>query len=89
MRMSEITSKGEQTACGPKTVRAKFKCSSVLQWEGPGRKYEFTAVVDKANESWSKYTPSGNVTIMIDNPACPPFIPGKQYYLDITPVEDK
>lgn len=73
------------------SVRAKFRCSSVEDF-GPGktRSYKFNASVDKAGipeaEQFTKYTPSGSLTISVDNPAVV-FVPGKEYFLDFTPVE--
>lgn len=42
----------------------------------------------KANESWSKHTPSGKIEMNITNPdAIDAFDVGKAYFVDFTPVE--
>lgn len=69
-------------------MRAKFKCNAVTE-RADGFK---TAVLNpvtngsEENESFSKYTPSGQLTIEIDpgTPAVDFFTPGKEYYLDFT-----
>lgn len=74
------------------SVRAKFRCYSVEGF-GPtvARSYKFNAAHDKAGipeaEQFTKYTPSGSLTIAVDNPAVV-FVPGKEYYLDFTPVDE-
>jgi hypothetical protein len=73
-------------------VRAKFRCHSVEQFStAPGgpRTYRFGAMYDPAvpeDQRYAKYTPSGELRIQVDNPAVA-FEPGKEYYLDFTPVE--
>jgi len=39
------------------------------------------------DQRYAKYTPSGELRITVDNPAVA-FIPGRDYYLDFTPVEE-
>jgi hypothetical protein len=77
------------------SVRAKFRCNTetLKKWghteEQVTRSYEFMAVYDPAipeDQRYAKATPSGSLTIQVDNPAVA-FEPGKQYYLDITPVD--
>lgn len=79
------------------TVRAKFRCNSVEQFapadlgsaEGP-RTYRFQAAYDQSvpeDQRYAKYTPIGSLTIQVDNPSVS-FEPGRQYYLDFTPVEE-
>lgn len=42
----------------------------------------------KINESWSKYTPSGEIKMMITNmDAVAQFEVGKCYYVDFTPAD--
>ena len=68
-------------------IRAKFRCNSVRRFES-GESVELTAVSDEANKQWTKWTPSGNLTMAIDNPdALGKFVPGKVYYLDFTPAD--
>lgn len=74
------------------TTRAKFRClSETRHSKAPDalRVYKFQAVHDDdtpENERYSKYTPSGNLEITVDNPAVQ-FELGGYYYLDFTPVE--
>jgi hypothetical protein len=76
------------------TVRAKFRCTSEVntRWSATAaanRSYEFQAVYDPAqpdDQRYAKTTPTGKLTIAVDNPAVT-FEPGKAYYLDFTPVE--
>lgn len=76
------------------TVRARFRCTheTIKTW-GPTpeqaiRSYEFSAVYDDGtpeNQRFAKATPSGSLTIQVDNPDVT-FKPGGLYHLDITPV---
>lgn len=74
-------------------IRAKFRCASEIRkkW-GPDahtRSYEFTAMYDAEtpeDQRYAKATPSGSLTIQVDNPAVT-FEPGKSYYLDFTPAD--
>lgn len=71
-------------------VRAKFQLSSVKHYTGTSKTYEFFAVYDTSTEEnarFTKYTPSGTLTITVDNPAVETqFELGKYYYLDFTEV---
>lgn len=73
------------------SVRAKFQCNSINK--SPDNT---TAVVhlmavttgSTENESWSKYTPSGQLKMVISNPAAfEQFEQGKEYFIDIAPAE--
>ncbi|WP_404653372.1 hypothetical protein [Raoultella terrigena] len=73
------------------TVRAKFQCNSINK--SPDNS---TAVVNMMavttgsaeNETWSKYTPSGQLQMVISNPAAAEqFEQGKEYFIDIAPAE--
>lgn len=75
-----------------KSVTAKFKVNSINEYEG-GKMITLSAVVGydgvgnriDENESWSKYTPSGNIEINITNPeAYNQFTVGKSYYINFT-----
>lgn len=71
------------------TVRAKFQCESVTITETQ-QQVAFRPVCDDSpeNKQWSKYTPSGALSLTITNAALlGHFKPGKQYYLDIIEVE--
>ena len=53
------------------------------------RTYRFQAAYDATvpeDQRYAKYTPSGDLRIQVDNPNVT-FVPGKQYYIDFTPVE--
>lgn len=73
-------------------VRAKFRCNfeTHKKWGSEDshvtRSYEFSAVYDSEmpeDQRYAKATPSGALTIQVDNPAVT-FVPGKSYYLDFT-----
>lgn len=78
-------------------VRALFRCSSAKYTkhtsnpnENTLREFEFTAVYDPSvpeEERYSRFTPSGRVTLTVDNPAVD-WQPGKAYYVDFTPVDE-
>jgi hypothetical protein len=70
-------------------VRAKFKCSAITEYEGGGKKYDFSAVHGDENKPWSVYTPSARLEITINNPDAQKFEVGKEYYLDFSLAEDK
>jgi hypothetical protein len=72
--------------------RAKFLCQTVTHFahNKDSRRYTFQAVTDTRtpeNASFTKYTPSGTVEILVDNPAVS-FTGGKNYYLDFTEAPD-
>jgi hypothetical protein len=77
-----------------KTVRAKFKCERADKYPmGEDHQVEvnFHAVYGEdgsANASWSKWTPSGQLSMTISNPnLVDHFEVGKEYYLDIKEAE--
>lgn len=74
------------------TVKAKFKCNSVTDF-GHQKKVDFTAVSGQKgdNADYAKYTPSGQLSITVDNGtnAADFFKPQEEYYLTFeaaTPV---
>lgn len=80
-------------------VRAKFFVEDIVHSDVPGTDQYATIVmkpvfgtyadgdVEGTNKSWSKWTPSGSLSITITNPsAIDAFDKGKAYYLDFTPV---
>lgn len=71
------------------TVRAKFKCVLVSPTnEAVNVKFQAVTSETEENKSWSKWTPSGNLEMHISNPEIfGQFEQGKEYFLDITPVE--
>lgn len=69
------------------SVRAKFHCVSAMQTTF-NRTYKFTAVTDsdtEENERYHFFTPFGELTLVVDNPAVK-FKPGEYYYLDFNHV---
>ncbi|WP_299153064.1 hypothetical protein [uncultured Christiangramia sp.] len=71
-------------------VRAKFNCHYIQKREGGGVEVNMSAVVDgsEESESFSEYTPSGNLNIVIDKgEAQNLFKEGKDYYLDFSKAE--
>lgn len=43
----------------------------------------------KANREWSRWTPSGQLTMSVTNPAAfDQFVEGKEYYIDFMLVEN-
>lgn len=78
-------------------VRAKFQVNSVKQIVGGSGKVESIEVAmnpvygkaGEANAQWSKYTPSGSLTMTITNEQVfDTFRPGMQFYLDLTEASD-
>ncbi len=72
-------------------VRAKFVCQCIEDKPEYQQKYVTFSVVtsgSEENKPFSKYTPSGNLTLDIsyDTQASDAFNEGKEYYLDITPA---
>jgi hypothetical protein len=80
------------------TVQAKFRCIQVTtQREGDGSKTDAKVAAIKLqavyeengpNKSWAKYTPMGELTMQVTNPAAiDAFEVGQCYLLEFTPVE--
>lgn len=75
-------------------IRAKFKCQAVAHHEAPTGGVNLIvslgAVYGKDgsdNAQWSKWTPSGTLSMTITNPEVGDFFkPGGEYYLDLTPA---
>jgi len=71
-------------------VRAKFKVTSVQHNEGGVVGVSLTAIHGADNRTWSKWTPSGSLTMTITNPdASSQFVPGKCVFLDFSEAPDK
>jgi hypothetical protein len=70
------------------TIRGKFSCTSVI--EGPyGNQVSFWALYSNTPEdnSYAQATPSGQITMMVNNPAAKDFFTvGESYYLDFKKV---
>ena len=75
-------------------TRAKFRCNAEThrKWAVDSeatRSYEFSAQYDPSlpeDQRFAKATPTGSLTIGVDNPAVA-FVPGKAYYIDFTEVD--
>ena len=70
-----------------KKVRAKFNCHYVEEHNDGAKTVHMNAAVSGSveNESFSEYTPAGNLSIRIDKgDAKEYFKEGKEYYLDFT-----
>lgn len=68
-------------------VRAKFRCLSIEE-DATNKTAKFMAIygTEGENADFTKYTPSGELRIMIakEAPASSFFVPGGDYYLDFT-----
>jgi hypothetical protein len=76
------------------SVRAKFYVSEVTKSYYPNTtdraNVKLNAVMDADNKTWAKYTPSGSITLSIDNPAAvEQFKPGEYYFVDFSPAPQK
>lgn len=71
------------------SVRAKFRCVSVEpSGEGKQVKLEPVTCGSAENDSFFKYTPWGSLVFgTINENASSQFVPGKEYYVDLTPAE--
>lgn len=73
-------------------VRGKFKLTEVthVEYNADARKLRFGAVCNdntEENAKFHKYTPSGEISMTVDNPAAADqFVLGKEYYVDFSPV---
>lgn len=80
---------GEETM----NIRAKFRCNSVTTQEGGQEIVTLSPVYgtseNPANKEWSKYTPSGSISMTITaEGAVKTFTPGKEYFVLFTPAEE-
>lgn len=72
-------------------VRAKFQCTQVAR-DVAGADVSLAVVYDTnlqtENGRFTKATPSGKITMRVDNPdAAIQFVPGKYYYVDFSEAE--
>ncbi len=68
-------------------IVAKFQCQSVTRNTYQQEVIKFAAAIGPGNESWSQFTPSGDISISITNPdAQGKFVPGKDYLLTFEPA---
>lgn len=77
------------------TARCKFRLTQISLYKSEPKgvatkTYKFTACYDPTipeDQRFAKYTPTGEVTIVVDNPAAEEmFVHGTDYYFDISPV---
>ena len=69
-------------------IRAKFVCNSVTKTVD-AEQIAFSAAQGESNKQWSKWTPSGQLSMSITNPAVlGKFEPGKFYFLDFAPADE-
>ena len=71
-------------------MRAKYACTHVTDYPGQEEAHLRAVYADGAeeNNAFNQATPDGELRIMIDNPAAFGFfVPGDEYYLDITPCQ--
>jgi len=74
-------------------IIAKFTCTNIRP-EPEGEYVDLSAVTtgdhgpNDPNKSWSEYTPSGSVVMLISNPeARGRFEMGREYFLTFSPAE--
>jgi hypothetical protein len=71
-------------------VRAKFKVQSVTHTEANGSTIVMGAIHGNDNKTWSKWTPSGTLTLQCCNPgATEQFKPGACVFLDLSEAPEK
>lgn len=72
------------------SVRAEFYCNAINKSSDNSTAVAHLIVVKTGsaeNESWSKYTPSGQLQMVISTPAAFEQIElGKEYFIDIVPA---
>lgn len=72
-------------------VRAKFTVQAIKEFSWGGKEVTLGAQYDQSipeDQRFQKATPSGQITMQIDNPAALVQFPlGRAFYLDFTPVE--
>lgn len=73
-------------------LRAKFIVTQITKHSDGAETVELGAAngrKDTVNAQWSKWTPSGNLRMQINNPeAQGKLIPGKYYFLDISEASE-
>lgn len=78
-------------------VRAKFRCTQIIKTCYAGNdapvdmvQVKLSAVYGETNKTWSKWTPSGELTMTINNPAAlEQYHVGEFYFLDFTDAPAK
>ena len=69
-------------------VRCKMECTSFMANDNGTSEVIFSPVIEgsKENESFFKYTPAGELNLIVDNTNVS-FVVGKEYYIDIIDSE--
>ena len=82
--------------CVQMNVRAKFRVQEIkanASYQTGGKEQEsvrLVAATDERNKSWSKWTPSGSIEMVISNPeALDQFKLGSFVYVDFTAAPDE
>jgi len=73
-------------------TRARFLCTSVTHFchlpDGININVEMGVDASSPDHDFTKYTPSGSLSMQVTNPALAVFfVPGKAYFLDFTPAD--
>lgn len=76
------------------SVAARFKVTQITkrpgsvargqEFDGPAGEVKLQAAIDGGNEQWSRYTPSGEITMNVNGPAFPWFEERLGHVLAIT-----
>ena len=70
------------TCEGQKMMKARFTCNTKIpnQFRAGSVVVAFHAAYDESNKEWAEATPSGSLSMVIDNPAAAEFIEQGQTY---------
>lgn len=69
------------------SVRAKFFVQEVAHSTNGGRVVLQAVCRGEDNKEWSRYTPSGSITMgVLNDAALAEFVPGEEFYVDFTPA---
>jgi len=74
------------------SLLAKFKVGSVTDFANSNHEVKLSPVISGSdeNKSFSQYTPSGDIRMMINNPdAIGFFVAGEEYYVEFKKAEKK
>ena len=73
------------------SVRAKVQLQEIRIYQGTSKTFVFRPIYDTSTEEnarFTKYTPSGEFTMLVDNPSVDAqFEIGKYYYADFIPCD--
>ena len=70
-------------------IRAKFVCTWNDPYSNEETELRFTAVIDNSeeNKKFFRYTPAGDINMVVRTEVADNFIVGREYYLDFTPTK--